>query len=274
MNLCRVKASFSLDWAVTETNADCWLDSSSFGWVHMKTQGVVPQSEEEVEPLPKTRALLPFIRASPWSPFLPYLPSTRRILRRFFNSTCVTSPVSPPSSQGLMEQLLFSSRLFWTSINSGLSGLTPSVVLPYRSRWNNTSILRTATLQALVRLFVCLVFCLFLIFWRCQPASAHVSGHSQIDLTGSRIRCLLKITTSYFVRMIVFWVGMKYSLKFTGKWNVASLYFQSCRHKVELQLSCSPFFALLCSSHLVKNSPRGISLDWALPLSNYRFFFF
>lgn len=48
---------------------------------------------------------------------------------------------------------------------------------------------------------------------------------------------------------------------FICTWNLVSLFLKVCHHKMELQLSCSPFFALLCSSCLVKNSPRGIVLD-------------
>lgn len=132
MNFCQVKASFLSNWAVTEANAACWLDSSSFGWVHMKTQKVwCCTQRRKLNPRQKQSSSSFYSCVSPQSLFLPYLPSTHRILRRFFSSTCVTSPLSP---QGLMEQLLFSSGLFPTRINSGLSGLTPSVVLPCRSR--------------------------------------------------------------------------------------------------------------------------------------------
>lgn len=72
---------------------------------------------------------------------------------------------------------------------------------------NDTTILCTAILQELVS--VCLPrSCLFLIFWRCKPASAQVSGYSQIDFRGSRIRCSLKITASYFFWTIVCLLGV------------------------------------------------------------------
>lgn len=68
---------------------------------------------------------------------------------------------------------------------------------------NDMTILRTAMLGALVS--VCLPrFCLLLIFLKCKLVSVQVSGYTQIDFRGSRIRCLLKITTFYFLWMIVF----------------------------------------------------------------------
>lgn len=54
---------------------------------------------------------------------------------------------------------------------------------------------------------------------------------------------------------------MQYGLKSTGRQNVASIFSIVSSQGGVAAVLFSFSFALLCSSHLVKNNPRGISLD-------------
>lgn len=82
-----------------------------------------------------------------------------------------------------------------------------------------------------------------LIFPRCKPASIPVSGCSQIDFRGNRIRCLFENNKILFCldNCLVLKL-VKAQCFFICTWNLVSLFFKVCHHKMELQLSCSPFF--------------------------------
>lgn len=171
MYFCQVKASFLLEWAITGAYLDSWVGASSFGWIHMKTVRCGTTQWEAVRrgswTLAKNRVLLPFIHVLRSSLFLPYLcPATFLFhvcnVTVFSRAACVELAQAGAATLLLWSFLLPKSLTVFLNFNNfRFVRFNPVCTEVGEITLNDTTILRMAMLQALVSVFVCLVFVCF-----------------------------------------------------------------------------------------------------------------